>query len=107
PANIASGLRGGEASLTTQPNCPKELLLDEHAIEAWHSNLGIMFERKSFAAEAIPHLINYCNARSKIIKIDNALRYIKGFTDQPATCGVILHPHVNANNIFTYQSIKL
>lgn len=105
--NIARGLSVGDASITRKPNCPKELLLDDHAIDAWHSNLGIMFERKSFAAEDIPHLINYCNALSKIIKIENELTDIKGFTDQTATGGFKLHPHVNAHNIFTNQSIKL
>lgn len=105
--NIARGLSVGDASITRKPNCPKELLLDDHAIDAWHSNLGIMFERKSFAAEDIPHLINYCNALSKIIKIENELTDIKGFTDATATGGLKLHPHVNAHNIFTNQSIKL
>ena len=70
---IANGLTVGDTSIKKKPNCPKPLLADQHAIDAWHSNLGIMFERQSFAAEDIPHLINYCNAISKIIKLEAQL----------------------------------
>lgn len=104
---IANGLTVGDKSITRKPNCPKELLLDDHAIDAWHSNLGIMFERQSFAAEDIPHLINYCNALSKIIKIEAQLNDLSNFTDETATGGLKLHPHITAHNIFTNQSIKL
>lgn len=105
--NIANGLTVGDKSITRKPPCPKKLLLDDHAIDAWHSNLGIMFERQSFAAEDIPHLINYCNALSKIIKIEAQLGDIRNFTDSTATGGLKLHPHITAHNIFTNQSIKL
>lgn len=105
--NIKNGLTVGDTSITRKPNCPKDLLLDGHAIDAWHSNLGIMFERQSFAAEDIPHLINYCNALSKIIKIEAQFTDIKNFTDISASGSLKLHPHVTAHNIFTNQSVKL
>lgn len=104
---IANGLTVGDKSITRKPNCPKKLLLDDHAIDAWHSNVEIMLERQSFAAEDIPHLINYCNALSKIIKVEAQLNDLANFTDETATGGLKLHPHITAHNIFTNQSIKL
>ena len=105
--NIKGGLAVGDPSITRKPNCPKELLADEHAVDVWHSNLSIMMERKSFAAEDIPHLINYCNAISKVIKIEAQLNNMTEFTDVSASGGLKLHPLVNAHNIFTNQSLKL
>lgn len=104
---IANGLTVGDKSITRKPNCPKELLLDDHAIDAWHSNLGIMIERQSFAAEDIPHLINYCNAISKIIKLEAELTDIKNFTDVSSSGSLKLHPHVTAHNMIVNQSVKL
>lgn len=105
--NIKSGLSVGDTSITRKPNCPKELLLDNHAIDAWHSNLGIMLERKSFASEDIPHLINYCNAISKIIKLEAQFADLKNLTDVTSAGSLKLHPYVTAHNIFTNQSLKL
>ena len=104
---IANGLTVGDSSISRKPNCPKELLADDHAIDAWHSNLAIMFERQSFAAEDIPHLINYCNAISKIIKLEAQLTDIANFTDVSNTGSLKLHPHVTAHNLIVNQSIRL
>jgi len=104
---IANGLTVGDASIKKKPNCPKPLLADQHAIDAWHSNLGIMFDRQSFAAEDIPHLINYCNAISKIIKLEAELTDIKNFTDVSSSGSLKLHPHVTAHNLIVNQSIRL
>lgn len=104
---IANGLTVGDTSIKKKPNCPKALLTDQHAIDAWHSNLGIMFERKSFAAEDIPHLINYCNAISKIIKLEAELTDIRNFTDVSSSGSLKLHPHVTAHNLIVNQSIRL
>tara|TARA_Y100000780_G_scaffold186390_1_gene172957 strand:+ start:40493 stop:40936 length:444 start_codon:yes stop_codon:yes gene_type:complete len=104
---IANGLTVGDTSIKKKPNCPKPLLADQHAIDAWHSNLGIMFERQSFAAEDIPHLINYCNAISKIIKLEAQLTDIENFTDVSSSGSLKLHPHVTAHNLIVNQSIRL
>lgn len=104
---IANGLTVGDTSIKKKPNCPKPLLADQHAIDAWHSNLGIMFDRQSFAAEDIPHLINYCNAISKIIKLEAELTDIKNFTDVSSSGSLKLHPHVTAHNLIVNQSIRL
>ena len=104
---IANGLTVGDTSIKKKPNCPKALLSDQHAVDAWHSNLGIMFERKSFAAEDIPHLINYCNAISKIIKLEAQLTNIADFTDVSSSGSLKLHPHVTAHNMIVNQSVKL
>jgi len=105
--NIANGLTVGDKSITRKPNCPKKLLSDEHAVDAWHSNLEIMIERQSFAAEDIPHLINYCNAISKIIKLEAQLTNIADFTDVSSSGSLKLHPHVTAHNMIVNQSVKL
>jgi P27 family predicted phage terminase small subunit len=104
---IANGLTVGDTSIKKKPNCPKPLLADQHAIDAWHSNLGIMFDRQSFAAEDIPHLINYCNAISKIIKLEAQLTNIADFTDVSSSGSLKLHPHVTAHNMIVNQSVKL
>jgi len=104
---IANGLTVGDTSIKKKPNCPKQLLADQHAIDAWHSNLGIMFDRQSFAAEDIPHLINYCNAISKIIKLEAELTDIKNFTNVSSSGSLKLHPHVTAHNLIVNQSIRL
>lgn len=105
--NIKGGLTVGDTSITRKPNCPKDLLTDDHAVDAWHSNLSIMFERKSFAAEDIPHLINYSNCLSSIIKLQGELTDIKNFTDVSASGSLKLHPHVTALNLMINQSVKL
>lgn len=105
--NIAKGLTVGDKSITRKPNCPKHLLSDAHAVDAWHSNLEIMIERQSFAAEDIPHLINYCNAISKIIKLEAQLTNIADFTDVSSSGSLKLHPHVTAHNMIVNQSVKL
>lgn len=105
--NVKGGLTVGDTSITRKPNCPKDLLLDSHAVDAWHSNLSIMLERKSFASEDIPHLINYCNAISKIIKLEEKFTDIRNLTDVSASGSLKLHPHVTAHNMFTNQSLKL
>lgn len=98
----------GDPNIKRKPNCPKELLNnDQHAIDAWHSNLEIMIERKSFSAEDTPHLINYCNAISKVIKIEAQLDDVSKFVDVAGTGGLKVHPLVTAHNIFTNQSLKL
>ena len=104
---IANGLTVGDTSIKKKPNCPKPLRAEQHAIDAWHSNLGIMFERQSFAAEDIPHLINYCNAISKIIKLEAQLTDIENFTDVSSSGSLKLHPHVTAHNLIVNQSIRL
>lgn len=101
------GLAVGDDRITAKPKIPRDLLHGKHAEDAWHSNLGIMFERKSFSSEDIPHLINYCNAISKVIKIESQLEKMYEFTDVTASGGLKLHPLVNAHNIFTNQAIKL
>jgi P27 family predicted phage terminase small subunit len=102
------GMAVGDPNIKGKPKCPKELLNhDEHAIDAWHSNLAIMFERKSFSAEDIPHLVNYCNAISKVIKIEAELTDTSKFVDVAGTGGLKVHPLVTAHNIFTNQSLKL
>ena len=105
--NLKSGLTVGDLSITRKPNCPKDLLSDDHAQAVWHSNLEIMMERKSFAAEDIPHLINYSNCISSIIKPQGQLTDIKNFTDVSASGSLKLHPHVTALNLMVNQSVKL
>ncbi|MBD1583489.1 P27 family phage terminase small subunit [Pseudoalteromonas sp. S16_S37] len=103
-----SGLAVGDPNIKGKPHCPKELLNDDkYAIDAWHSNLEVMFERGSFSTEDIPHLINYCNSIGKVIKIEKQLAQMEEFTDVTASGGLKLHPLVNAHNIFTNQSLKL
>ena len=104
---IKGGLTVGDTSITRKPNCPKHLLSDQDAIDAWHSNLEIMMERKSFASEDVPHLINYSNCLSSIIKLQGELTDIKNFTDVSASGSLKLHPHVTALNLMINQSVKL
>jgi P27 family predicted phage terminase small subunit len=103
---VKNGLAVGDASITRKPNCPKELLRDGHAIDAWHSNLEIMIERKQFASEDIPLLINYCNAWSHSIAIESELEET-GYTEMTATGGSKVHPVVNVKNIYVNQLMKL
>lgn len=97
----------GDLSITGKPKCPKDRLIDDVAISAWHSNLGIMFDRKSFSAEDVPHLINYCNAISRVMQMEEKIAAMDQPIDFAASGSAKVHPLVTIHNIWTNQSLKL